>query len=160
MGRTPGVAGRGGDPPDVDGCGRPPERLRPASHGGRGARGADPRDRLRRGGDARAPGRGARRGGSRGACRDAVSLSRHHAPRGAGLPRRARLPSPAVNPLYHPVYKVGRRIPPGRVATYGVVARLAGQPGQARTVGWALAERPGAVDVPWWRVINAAGPAP
>ena len=62
-----------------------------------------------------------------------------------------------MNPLYHRVYKVVRRIPRGRVATYGVVARLAGHPGAARTVGWALAALPGDADVPWWRVINAAG---
>jgi methylated-DNA-protein-cysteine methyltransferase-like protein len=52
---------------------------------------------------------------------------------------------------------VVRRIPAGRVATYGVVARLAGRPGAARTVGWALSALPVDADVPWWRVINAAG---
>jgi methylated-DNA-protein-cysteine methyltransferase-like protein len=48
-------------------------------------------------------------------------------------------------------------IPKGRVATYGVVARLAGRPGAARTVGWALSALPHDTDVPWWRVINSAG---
>lgn len=48
------------------------------------------------------------------------------------------------------------RIPPGRVATYGDVARLAGRPGAARAVGnvMARANRPG---VPYHRVIAAGG---
>jgi methylated-DNA-protein-cysteine methyltransferase-like protein len=62
-----------------------------------------------------------------------------------------------VNPFYHRVYRVVRHIPKGRVATYGVVARLAGRPGAARTVGWALSALPPETDMPWWRVINAAG---
>jgi methylated-DNA-protein-cysteine methyltransferase-like protein len=62
-----------------------------------------------------------------------------------------------VNPLYRRVYRVVRRIPAGRVATYGTVARLAGRPGAARTVGWALSALPPETDVPWWRVINAQG---
>jgi methylated-DNA-protein-cysteine methyltransferase-like protein len=62
-----------------------------------------------------------------------------------------------VNPFYHRIYRVVRHIPKGRVATYGVIARLAGRPGAARTVGWALSALPEENDVPWWRVINAAG---
>jgi len=62
-----------------------------------------------------------------------------------------------VNPLYHRIYRIVRHIPKGRVVTYGVVARLAGRPGAARTVGWALSALPEDADVPWWRVINAAG---
>ncbi len=48
------------------------------------------------------------------------------------------------------------RIPAGRVATYGDVARLAGKPGAARAVGnvMARATRPG---VPYHRVIAAGG---
>ena len=48
------------------------------------------------------------------------------------------------------------RIPPGRVATYGDVARLAGAPGAARAAGSVLAQanRPG---VPYHRVIAAGG---
>ncbi len=55
------------------------------------------------------------------------------------------------------VYAVVRRIPRGRVATYGQVARLAGLGPHARQVGYALsALRPGS-RVPWHRVINARG---
>ena len=62
-----------------------------------------------------------------------------------------------MNPFYRRVYRMVRHIPKGRVATYGVVARLAGRPGAARTVGWALSALPADSDVPWWRVLNAAG---
>jgi methylated-DNA-protein-cysteine methyltransferase-like protein len=62
-----------------------------------------------------------------------------------------------VNPFYHRIYRIVRHIPKGRVGTYGVVARLAGRPGAARTVGWALSALSEDTDVPWWRVINASG---
>src|SRR5260370_25058814 len=79
----------------------------------------------------------------------------------------------SVNPFYHRIYRVVGKIPKGRVATYGLVARLAGRPGPARTVGWALSALPDDPDVPWSRVPNpprrislrahdphAAGPRP
>lgn len=52
---------------------------------------------------------------------------------------------------------VVRRIPAGRVSTYGDVAVLAGMPGQARLVGYALHALPQHTTVPWHRVINARG---
>jgi methylated-DNA-protein-cysteine methyltransferase-like protein len=55
------------------------------------------------------------------------------------------------------IYRVVRRIPPGRVATYGQIAALAGIPRQARQVGYALFALPRGSDVPWQRVINARG---
>jgi methylated-DNA-protein-cysteine methyltransferase related protein len=57
------------------------------------------------------------------------------------------------------VYQAVRRIPRGRVATYGQVASLAGTPRGARAVGWALrALRSGqAARVPWHRVVGAGG---
>ena len=54
-------------------------------------------------------------------------------------------------------YRVVERIPSGRVATYGQVAALAGFPGNAREVGYALAALPEATGLPWQRVINARG---
>ena len=58
---------------------------------------------------------------------------------------------------YEKIYAVVRRIPHGRVATYGQVAELAGLGGHARQVGYALhALRPGS-RVPWQRVVNAQG---
>lgn len=58
---------------------------------------------------------------------------------------------------YDLYYEVIRRVPRGRVATYGTVAREAGRPGRARQVGYALAALPDAHDVPWHRIINARG---
>jgi methylated-DNA-protein-cysteine methyltransferase-like protein len=60
---------------------------------------------------------------------------------------------------YEAIYAVVRRIPRGRVSSYGRVAVLAGHPGQARLVGYALhALRNGPADeVPWWRVLNRDG---
>ena len=57
------------------------------------------------------------------------------------------------------VYRVVRRIPRGRLLTYGQVAALAGRPRAARAVGRALRElsRRRVRDVPWHRVVNAAG---
>jgi methylated-DNA-protein-cysteine methyltransferase-like protein len=58
---------------------------------------------------------------------------------------------------YARIYTVVRRIPRGRVATYGQIARLAGLPGQARQVGYALHAMATEKPVPWHRVINARG---
>jgi len=55
------------------------------------------------------------------------------------------------------VLSVIRRIPRGRVATYGQVAALAGRPGAARAVGRTLRETPPGARVPWHRVIGAPG---
>jgi len=55
------------------------------------------------------------------------------------------------------IYAVVRRIPRGRVASYGQVARLAGLPGHARQVGYALHALPEDSGIPWHRVINAQG---
>ncbi len=55
------------------------------------------------------------------------------------------------------ILAVVRRIPRGRVATYGQVAALANLPGQARQVGYALHALPFGSRVPWHRVINAKG---
>ncbi len=54
------------------------------------------------------------------------------------------------------IYRIVRRIPRGRVATYGDVALAAGRPRGARQVGYALAALRGARhDVPWQRVLGA-----
>lgn len=58
---------------------------------------------------------------------------------------------------YEIYYAVVRRVPRGRVATYGTVAREAGFPGRARQVGYALAALPDGSDVPWQRIVNARG---
>lgn len=63
----------------------------------------------------------------------------------------------ARDDTYARIYAVVRRIPKGRVATYGQVAALAGFPGHARQVGYALHALPSGSIVPWHRVINARG---
>ena len=65
-----------------------------------------------------------------------------------------RLPSAVA---VRKILDVVRRIPRGRVATYGQVAFLAGLPGHARQVGSALKGLPEGCEVPWQRVINAKG---
>lgn len=61
-------------------------------------------------------------------------------------------------PLYERIYAIVRQIPPGKVATYGQIAQIAGGCG-ARQVGYAMAAlRSGShPDVPWQRVINRHG---
>src|SRR6267142_406741 len=63
----------------------------------------------------------------------------------------------AAKSRWEDIYKIVRRIPRGRVATYGQVATLAGLDGHARQVGYALHDLPPNSGVPWHRVINAKG---
>jgi len=58
---------------------------------------------------------------------------------------------------YERIWRVVRRIPRGRVATYGQVAALAGIPRGARQVGYALHALRDGSGVPWHRVLNARG---
>jgi methylated-DNA-protein-cysteine methyltransferase-like protein len=62
--------------------------------------------------------------------------------------------------MFERVLKTVRRIPRGKVATYGDVAAASGYPGAARQVVWALrscGQSPGAKAVPWHRVLGAKG---
>lgn len=65
-------------------------------------------------------------------------------------------PKPA-NDFYRRVYDLVRRVPPGRVATYGQIAALLGSHMASRAVGYALSYLPEGSDVPWQRVINREG---
>ena len=58
---------------------------------------------------------------------------------------------------YEKIYRWVRRIPRGRVATYGDIAERAGLEGHARQVGYALHALPAGQDIPWHRVVNAKG---
>jgi methylated-DNA-protein-cysteine methyltransferase related protein len=62
-----------------------------------------------------------------------------------------------VERLYRAIYAVVRRIPRGRVATYGQVAELAGIPGGARVAGAAMKVSKPSHQLPWQRVIGKAG---
>jgi methylated-DNA-protein-cysteine methyltransferase-like protein len=59
--------------------------------------------------------------------------------------------------LYEKIYSTIRRIPRGRVATYGQIARLAGLGPHARLVGYALHALTPEKRVPWHRVVGAGG---
>jgi methylated-DNA-protein-cysteine methyltransferase-like protein len=63
----------------------------------------------------------------------------------------------APSSSYDRIYAVVRRIPRGRVSTYGEVARAARLGAAARQVGYALHALPEESDVPWQRVVNARG---
>src|SRR5512142_588321 len=71
----------------------------------------------------------------------------------------ARRYTPGMRELpagWEAIYAVVRRIPRGRVTTYGAVASILGKPRGARQVGYALAALRGARhDVPWQRVLGA-----
>jgi len=76
--------------------------------------------------------------------------------RGNAAAGRGSPASPRPSVVYARLYALVGRIPRGRVATYGQIARLLSMPGRARQVGYALSalsdER-----VPWHRVVNARG---
>ncbi|MBJ18022.1 MAG: MGMT family protein [bacterium] len=73
------------------------------------------------------------------------------------VPVRRSSPGHENKKSWNRVYDVVRGVPRGNVATYGQVAALAGMPGAARQVGWALAAMGPDDDAPWHRVINARG---
>ena len=57
---------------------------------------------------------------------------------------------------FEDIQRIVRKIPRGKVATYGSVAREAGYPGTARQIAWAL-RAPGAGKLPWHRVLGSEG---
>ena len=61
----------------------------------------------------------------------------------------------SASSAYTPIFDVVRRIPSGRVTTYGRIARLVGRPRAARMVGYAMHRCP--PGLPWHRVVNAQG---
>lgn len=73
------------------------------------------------------------------------------------MPRRTDTPPSAASALRARIHDVVRRIPAGKVATYGQIAALAGFPRHARQVGYAMRDLPQGSDVPWHRVLNARG---
>lgn len=57
-------------------------------------------------------------------------------------------------------YEQVRKVPRGKVASYGQIAELAGFEGHARQVGYALHALPEGSGIPWHRVVNAKGEIP
>jgi methylated-DNA-protein-cysteine methyltransferase-like protein len=58
---------------------------------------------------------------------------------------------------WDPVYRLIKKIPRGRVTTYGQLAKALRLPGGARAVGYAMAATPKGKGIPWHRVIGAGG---
>jgi len=58
--------------------------------------------------------------------------------------------------MYCRIYSVVNMVPPGKVATYGQIARIAGRC-SARNVGYAMSSVSPDSGVPWHRVINSRG---
>lgn len=59
--------------------------------------------------------------------------------------------------FFEQVYTVVRKVPYGRVTSYGAIARYLGAPGSARMVGWAMNSAHSQEDVPAHRVVNRNG---
>lgn len=63
--------------------------------------------------------------------------------------------------FFERVYEMVKKIPRGKVASYGLIAALCGSPRAARQVGWALHQldqNPGLMKaIPWHRVVNSKG---
>ena len=61
------------------------------------------------------------------------------------------------NSFFERVYEVVRQIPPGRVTSYGAIARFLGSAGSSRMVGWAMNNASKMEDIPAQRVVNRNG---
>ncbi len=69
----------------------------------------------------------------------------------------ARKIAPSETPFTREVKSVIRKIPRGRVATYGQVAGMAGRERAARGVAWVLHSSSETAGLPWHRVIGGPG---
>jgi methylated-DNA-protein-cysteine methyltransferase related protein len=68
-----------------------------------------------------------------------------------------RPPQKSDGGFFAMVYALVRRIPRGKVATYGQIARLLGAPRAARVVGWAMHDNPHGTRVPCHRIVQKGG---
>lgn len=57
--------------------------------------------------------------------------------------------------FFDKVYEIVKRIPKGKVASYGQIALMLGSPRSSRQVGWAMSKCPD--ELPWQRVVRADG---
>ncbi|MBI3637546.1 MAG: MGMT family protein [Candidatus Rokubacteria bacterium] len=104
-----------------------------------------------RSGNAPAARRATKGGGERG---HPTPGAPHASPEAKGEHGDAR-PSQSGVEFARAVHRLVRRIPRGRVVTYGQIAAMLGRPRGARAVGYAMSVCPS--DMPWHRVVNAAG---
>ena len=75
----------------------------------------------------------------------------------ASSPRASEEQEQARSERRQRIWQVISAIPPGRVCSYGEVAKLAGIPNGARQTAWALRYLPQDTKIPWFRVINSQG---
>lgn len=59
--------------------------------------------------------------------------------------------------FFEKVYQIVRQIPPGKVTSYGAIAKYLGAARSARMVGWAMNSSHNLPDVPAHRVVNRSG---
>ncbi len=57
--------------------------------------------------------------------------------------------------VFEEIYRLVRRVPKGKVSSYGDIASMCRRDVSARTVGWAMSDAP--PDVPWHRIVNSRG---
>src|SRR5579862_8785847 len=69
----------------------------------------------------------------------------------------ARKPGRRADMSWELVYQLVKKIPRGRVTTYGALAKRLRIPGGARVVGYAMAATPRGRGIPWHRVVGAGG---
>jgi methylated-DNA-protein-cysteine methyltransferase related protein len=62
-----------------------------------------------------------------------------------------------MSDFFNKVYSIIIQIPSGKVATYGQIAAMLGNPRGARTVGWAMKSAPRNMKLPCHRVVNKWG---
>lgn len=67
------------------------------------------------------------------------------------------MPNSNTTQLKEMIIQVVAKIPPGKVTSYGKIARLCGYSGHARYVGTVLKQLPKDTKLPWHRVINSKG---
>jgi methylated-DNA-protein-cysteine methyltransferase related protein len=82
-----------------------------------------------------------------------VKMAKHE-PLGDSRPRQSSRANLGSSRMRERIMAAIRAIPPGKVSTYGAVAKAAGYPGAARQV---VAGLRGAVGLPWQRVLGAGG---
>ncbi len=63
----------------------------------------------------------------------------------------------ALTGFFKEVYDIVAQIPAGKVASYGQIAAMLGNPRAARTVGWAMASAPERLHLPCHRVVDKQG---
>lgn len=83
------------------------------------------------------------------------TVSKKKATSRKNAPKRGMVVAPASDAAR--IIAAIKRIPRGKVCTYGGVADVAGLPRRARLVGTVLRQTPASRGVPWFRVINASG---